>query len=129
MYRETIKLETQKDSCTNITNLVNKAVKNSKVKEGMCNIFLPATTAGLTLNEDDILLNADFLRQFKKIDENKIYSHPNNAFSHLRAAMARQDMNIPVTKNALSLGTWQSILLWEFDTKEREREIVVTVVE
>ncbi|MBI2578710.1 MAG: YjbQ family protein [Candidatus Aenigmarchaeota archaeon] len=114
-------------SFIDITKEVLSVIAKSRIREGTCNVFLPATTAGLLLNEKDRMLLEDFKKMFMLIDENKIYHHPSNAFSHLRASMLRSDVTFPIADGKAVLGTWQSIILWEFDVEPRKRSVVVTV--
>lgn len=128
LFRKVLRIKTKINNCVDITRDVAKVVSECAFPEGSCNIFLKATTAGMTLNEADMLLKQDFVKLFKElVDEKKIYAHGNNSFSHLRASMLNQSLTIPVSGSALALGKWQSILLWEFDINERERELVVTI--
>ena len=128
IFRESFEVKTETLNYVDITKDIEKLVEKSKVKEGLCHIFLPGTTAGIILNEMDHFLIEDFKRVFRQlIDDKKMYSHPDNAYSHLRAALLQQSISLPVSKSKLMRGTWQSILLWEFDVKSRARQIVVTV--
>lgn len=129
LFRKNLEIETKRDGFIDITNEIEKMVEESNVKEGLCNIFLPATTAGLVMNENERMLIEDFKRFFdKSVPDDKLYNHPSNAFSHLRANLAATEKTIPVSHGKLVLGTWQSILLWEFDINKRKREVVVTVM-
>jgi secondary thiamine-phosphate synthase enzyme len=129
LFRDTIEVETKNGmSFVDITDQVVKLVYGCKIEEGICNIFLPGTTAGLMVNENDRMLMEDFMRFFRTVDEKKLYSHPSNAFSHLRANLARAELTIPVSNRKLLLGKWQNILLWEFDVDSRKRELIISVV-
>jgi secondary thiamine-phosphate synthase enzyme len=129
LFRKNIKLKTRKNEFIDLTNDINKLVKESKVDEGLCHVFLPATTAGLIMNENEKLLIEDFRRFFSKLlPSDKLYNHSSNAFSHLRANLASTEKTIPVSGGKLLLGTWQSIMLWEFDIENRDREIVITII-
>ncbi|MBI4018391.1 MAG: YjbQ family protein [Candidatus Aenigmarchaeota archaeon] len=129
LHRDIIGLSTKGGlSFIDITADVAGIVQRSGVKEGTCSVFLPATTAGLLLNEKDRMLLEDFKKLFQSIDEKKIYHHPSNAFAHLRASMLRSDITFPVSKGEPRLGAWQSIILWEFDAKPRKRSVTVTVM-
>jgi len=130
LYRDAIELETKKGtSFIDITQQLRDIVENCKIKEGVCNIFLPATTAGLYLNEKDRMLLEDFKKHFSShVGEKKMYHHSGNAFSHMRASMLRNDLTLPVSNGKLILGAWQSILLWEFDTESRNRSVIVTII-
>jgi len=128
LFRKTLELGTRKNKFIDITEDVKKIVEESNIKEGLCNIFLPATTAGLVMNENERMLMEDFKRFFdKSVPDDRPYNHPSNAFSHIRANLTATEKTIPVANCKLVLGTWQSILLWEFDVNNRKREIVVTV--
>jgi secondary thiamine-phosphate synthase enzyme len=128
-FRDIFEVKTSKDmSFIEITDKINSIIVASQLQEGICNIFITATTAGLMINENERMLLEDFIRLFKKLTpEEKLYSHPSNAFSHIRANMLKQDLTIPVSRGKLVLGTWQSIILWEFDIEPRKREIIVTI--
>lgn len=129
LFRDTIEIETQKGiSFLDLTDRIAKMVYDCNIQEGVCNVFLPGTTAGLMINENDRMLIEDFKRFFQIIDEKKLYSHPSNAFSHLRANLLRPEITVPVSNRKLLLGRWQSILLWEFDAEPRKRELIITVV-
>ena len=128
LYREIIEVETKKGiDCMDITKHVSDIAAKSMVHSGMCSVFLAATTAGLMLNEHELMLIEDFKRFFRQVDESRLYNHPSNAFSHIRAGMLRAGVTIPVEGSRLMLGRWQSILLWEFDIEPRKRKVVVTV--
>ncbi len=128
LFRDVIEIETEKGiSYIDITERVVKLVKDCKILEGVCNIFVTATTAGLMLNENDRMLAEDFKRHFAAIDEKKLYSHPQNAFSHLRANLLDTEKTVPVSNGRLLLGNWQSVLLWEFDKEPKKREVIITV--
>ena len=128
LYRDIIKLETESNRFYDITASVAEIVQKCGIQEGLCNVFIPGTTAGIILNENDRLLIEDFRMLFEKTaPEEKLYSHPSNAFSHLRASLTDCEKTIPVSNGGLVLGTWQNIILWEFDVNPRNRDIVVTV--
>jgi secondary thiamine-phosphate synthase enzyme len=130
IYQRILQLETKRGiSYVDITLGVKDIVNESGIKNGICNIALKSTTAGLLINEKDLLLLKDFEKFFEKlVEENKLYAHPDNAFSHLRAAILRNEITLPVKDGKLILGTWQSILLFEFDVEDRKREVIVTVM-
>jgi len=130
IYQRVLKFETRRGiSYVDITLGVKDVVKESGIKRGVCNIALKSTTAGMVTNEKDMLLLKDFERFFKElVREDRLYAHPDNAFSHLRAAILKNEITLPVKNNELVLGTWQSILVFEFDVRNRKREVVVTVI-
>jgi len=129
LYRDFFEIKTETGNFYDITKQISDMVKKSKAEDGLCNIFVPATTAGLMINENDRMLLEDFRRLFKSLaPDNKLYQHPENAQSHLRASMLSQNLSIPIANGKLLLGVWQSIILWEFDVRARERKIIMTVI-
>ena len=128
-FRNIIEVNTKKGvSFVDITDKIESVVKSCQIQEGLCNIFITATTAGLMINENERMLFEDFIRLFEKLTpEEKLYSHPSNAFSHIRANLLKTDYTIPISRSKLVLGTWQRIILWEFDVEPRKREIIVTL--
>lgn len=128
LYRDVIEIQTEPQKFYDITQHVSAIVAKSKVKDGLCHVFIQHTTAALWLNENDRLLLEDIRRLLEAMaPEKKIYQHPDNAYSHLRASLLRAECTLPVANGSLALGTWQSLMLWEFDTDKRTRKIVVTV--
>lgn len=128
LFRTLIRVKTARDTATDVTDAIHDALSECVIKEGTCHLYLPATTACLALNENDTLLLRDFLSFAKTLArEEAMYAHPENAHSHLRAAVFGQDKTIPFSDGRLVLGQWQRVLLWEFDTHSRERELVISV--
>ena len=114
-----------------ITSLVEEEVRNSGVKQGLVNIFLPHASAGLMINENaDPNILADIQ---KKVDEliplHDSYLHDridNNAAAHIKAAFFRPEFTLQIRDGRLQLGTWQQIMLAEFDgPRERHLRIMV----
>lgn len=129
VYTEIIKLKTKPKKFFDITEKVSKAVKNSEIGAGMCFIFSPASTASIILNEDEPMLMKDLEDALEKISsEEKLYHHSDNAHSHIRAMLLDCNKSVPVESKKLILGNWQHILFAEFDIKERDREVVITVM-
>jgi secondary thiamine-phosphate synthase enzyme len=128
IFRDVIELDTESGKFYDVTEQIRDVVKQCAIREGTCNLFLTATTAGLLLNEYDRMLMADFLKAHELLTpEDKFYHHPENAHSHIRASLLNQSLTFPVANGDLALGDWQSILLWEFDVKPRSRKIIITI--
>jgi len=129
LFRDVLTCKTQPNKRLDITKHVQKIIQKYRVQDGLCNIFLKATTAGIMLNEDDKMLMADMEKHFEALaPKDKIYHHSENAHSHIRSAMLNQSITIPIANGQLLMGSWQNIILWEFDVKERERIVVVTMI-
>ncbi|GAB4114983.1 MAG: secondary thiamine-phosphate synthase enzyme YjbQ [Candidatus Caldatribacteriota bacterium] len=107
-----------------ITNQVQRVVEESKITEGLCLVFIPHTTAGVTINENaDPSVKQDILMEINKripFDDN--YSHlEGNSAAHIKASLIGFSVSIPIINNHLILGTWQGICFCEFDGPRRRR--------
>jgi len=130
LFRDYINVQTKKGiSNVDLTKDIVNIISKSGVKEGLCSVFCEHTTAGLIINERDLMLLKDFERYIKnEIPEDKLYQHPSNGHSHLRSLFSNTEVTIPVSEGKPVLGQWQSIMLWEFDVDDRDRTIAVTVM-
>jgi secondary thiamine-phosphate synthase enzyme len=114
----------------NITGLVQRAVEESGVEQGVAVVFVPHTTAGVTINENadpdvvhDLLLGLD--RAFPK---SPAYRHgEGNSHAHLKASAMGSSVTVLVEAGRLKLGTWQGIYFCEFDGP-RQRQVFVQVL-
>lgn len=113
-----------------ITRQVEEVVGRSGVDHGICYVFVPHTTAGVTLNENaDPSVRKDIISTLDRlVPWEGAYSHgEGNAAAHIKAALVGCSKNIPIVEGRLRLGTWQGIFLCEFDGP-RSREIIVQPV-
>ncbi len=113
-----------------VTEKVNQAVARSGVRTGLCNLFVPHTTAGIIVSENwDPDVTRDMLAQLEKIvPRDGGYRHgEGNSQAHILSAMVGTSINIPVRNGRLALGRWQGVMFAEFDGP-RERGLSVTVV-
>jgi len=117
-----------------ITDQVAKIVEKSKVKEGICLISCPGSTTGLTTIEYEDGLVEDLQKVLDKIAPmTKDYEHCKkwgdcNGYAHIRSALLKPFLAVPIENNRPLLGTWQQIVLIDFDNRARTREITVKVV-
>jgi secondary thiamine-phosphate synthase enzyme len=120
MAYETLKISTS-DRCQfiDITDRVQSLVSGSGIKDGVCVVFVPHTTAGVTINE-----NADpnVVRDLKTVLEKLIpWSHASyrhaegNSAAHAKASVMGPSLTLIISEGVLQLGTWQSIYFCEFD--------------
>ncbi len=112
-----------------ITDRVQQAVHESGVKEGLCALFVPHTTAGLLINENaDPSVAADILAALDRlVPRQGPYRHlEGNAAAHIKASLAGTSQTLLVQDGRLMLGTWQGIYLAEFDGPRR-RQVYVSV--
>jgi secondary thiamine-phosphate synthase enzyme len=116
-----------------ITSRIQEAIRKSGTKDGFCIVSCLGSTAGLTTIEAEPELLKDFKEFIERIiPSNKEYHHDSvwgeaNGFSHLRSALFRPFLTIPIENGKPILGTWQQVVLINFDNREREREVVVKV--
>lgn len=118
----------------NITEKVKSLVEQSKIQEGLAVVFVKGSTAAVTTIEPDENLYNDLRLALDKImPMNYSWQHhktwgDNNGGSHLRASLLGPSVAIPVENGSLVLGTWQQIVLIDFDTSPRNRIIYVTLL-
>lgn len=114
-----------------ITGKVRQHLKQENFTSGLATLFVTGSTAALTTIEYEPGLIEDLKEFVEKITpSNRRYHHDerwndDNGFSHLRAALFGPSLSIPIEKGQLCLGTWQQIVLLDFDNRERTREITV----
>ena len=117
-----------------ITDKVSKIVKDSKVKEGICLISSSGSTCGITTIEYEEGVIEDLKRILEKIvPMSEDYEHCKkwgdcNGYAHIRSALLKPFLAVPVEDGKLVLGTWQQIIYLDFDNRSREREILVKIV-
>jgi len=117
-----------------ITDLVSAAVGESWIAAGIATIFVVGSTAALTTIEFEPGAIADLNRLFEEIAPRRgEYRHhlrwgDDNGSSHVRAALLGPSLTIPFADTQLIVGTWQQIMLLEFDTRPRRREVVIQIV-
>jgi secondary thiamine-phosphate synthase enzyme len=119
----------KKEEFIDITAEVQSAVKKSKIDNGICYIYVPHTTCGLTINENaDPSVRVDIISKLKDIvPDNGFYRHTEgNSPAHIKSSLMGHSINVLVEDNHLSLGTWQGIFLCEFDGP-RTREVWVKI--
>ena len=110
-----------------ITSLVQKEISESGITEGICTVYVPHTTAGITINEGaDPAVCRDILEKLKElVPPDAGYRHmEGNADSHIKASLMGSSVSVLVEKGHLVLGTWQKIFFCEFDGP-RSRKVYV----
>ena len=117
-----------------ITDKVSKIVKDSKVKGGICLISSPGSTAGITTIEYEEGVIEDLKRILEKIAPmSEDYEHCKkwgdcNGYAHIRSALIKPFLAVPIENGKLVLGQWQQIVYLDFDNRPREREMMVKIV-
>lgn len=129
MYYEFFQ-ETDKEGFYNITDKVKEVVAKSKLDEGLCVVYCPHTTAGITINENaDPDVVSDILSGLDKAfpDRKEFRHYEGNSAAHLKASCLGCSETIIIQDNKLVLGTWQGIYLCEFDGP-RDRRFFVKII-
>jgi secondary thiamine-phosphate synthase enzyme len=129
VYREIVVRTSKRREIINITRYLDDIVKESGVSEGVAVVFLPHATAAIIANEDEPLLSEDLYNFFEKLaPEKEDYEHnriDNNADAHLLSSLFKQFYIFPIHDGKLVKGTWQELLLAEFDGPRTRRVVIV----
>lgn len=116
-----------------ITSDVSRTVSESGLKQGEVLIFVPGSTAAITTIEYESGAVRDLKEAIERLVPTGIpYRHDarwgdGNGFAHVRAALLGPSLTVPLIKGRLALGTWQQIVLVDFDHEPRERRVLVTI--
>ncbi len=119
----------------NITDSVVAAAAKSGIRDGIVTVFVVGSTAGITTTEyEPGLANYDLETAFEKIaPKNARYEHEetwhdDNGHAHVRASLLGASITVPIVDGRLTLGTWQQIILVDFDTRPRNRTIICQIL-
>jgi len=119
----------------NVTTQVQRALDDSGLTAGIIIVFVKHTTAAVLVIEDEPGIRADTKTLWDRlIPEDPAWQHntrnpgEDNAHSHLRAQLQGSSVTIPFNDGRLSLGTWQQIVVVDFDTRSRTRDLIVQVI-
>ena len=110
------------------------ATAEAGLDRGIATVFVVGSTAGVTTIEFERGAVADLNAVFEQLAPRAgDYEHhrrwgDDNGSSHVRAALLGPSLTVPITDSAPALGTWQQVMLLEFDTRGREREVIVQIV-
>ena len=121
---------TARNQMVDITDEVKKAVSESGVKDGLCFIFVPHTTAGVTINENaDDDVKTDIINALNRlIPQRGDYRHvEGNSDAHIKATLVGSSVVLAIEDGRPVLGTWQGVLFCEFDGP-RKRKVIVKCV-
>lgn len=117
-----------------ITSQVQESLKDLNLKDGIVTVFVPGSTAGITTIEYESGAVSDLKDAFERLMPRDIpYEHnkrwgDGNGFSHVRAAFCKASLTIPFINHRLVHGTWQQIVLVDFDNRTRERRIILQIM-
>ena len=118
-----------------LTAEIAAAIESGGIRDGIVTAFVIGSTAALTTTEfEPGLVDHDLAAFFERLaPEDGDYAHEatwndDNGHSHLRASLLGPSITVPLVGGGLTLGTWQQIVLLDFDTRPRDRQIVVQVI-
>jgi len=130
-YREQTYRGTTGTDIHDVTGDVRSAVEDMGIRDGTVTVFTPGSTAAVTTIEYESGVLADLERAIERLaPRSDHYDHDarwgdGNGYSHVRAALLGPSLHIPVIGGMLALGTWQQIVLLDFDNRPRERRVLV----
>ena len=133
VYSTEFELDTEGEfQIFDITLNVRNAIKESGIRNGLVNVFIPGATGAIITMEYEPRLVEDTKNLIEKlVPKGSGYHHDyqdDNAHSHLRASLLSPEVTLPVNNGEPVLGTWQQIVFLEMDTRGRERKILITIV-
>jgi len=135
VYQKSFRISTRgRCDMLDITPQVQRILAESKLKNGVVNVSGMGSTVAVTTIEYEPGALADLARALEKIaPTNSDYAHnarwgDDNGYAHLRSALMGTAKSYPLRDGALHLGTWQQLVLCDFDDRPRDRQIIVTVV-
>jgi secondary thiamine-phosphate synthase enzyme len=127
MHRISIQTQ-QKRQVIDLSDQINDILREANFADGLCNVFVQHTTAALSTADLDPGTDLDMLDAFASMIPHLHYRHPHNpkhAPDHILATLIGPSVTVPVEAGKLALGTWQRVVLFEFDGP-RERQLVLT---
>jgi len=119
------------NECIDMTERVQRAVHEAGITHGLATIFVPGSTAGVTTIEYEPGLVGDFQEALRRLfPEDLRYRHHDapgeeNGFAHLRSSFIGPSLIVPIVGGRLHLGTWQQIILVDFDIRARQRSVLI----
>ena len=117
-----------------LTSSVNAYIEKLEIKNGAVTLFVPGSTASLTTIEYESGVIKDLIKAIDRLAPEDLYYEHNerwgdgNGYSHVRAALLGPSLHIPIIDGRVILGTWQQIVLIDFDNRSRKRRIVLQVM-
>ncbi len=114
-----------------ITTQIDREISNSNVSNGIANIFISGSTAGISTIEYESGLISDFKEMWNRnVPSNTPYQHDQrwgdgNGHAHVRASLLGPSLVVPFVNKKMTLGTWQQVVVVDFDNRPRSREIVL----
>lgn len=117
-----------------LTDKVSELLSESGIINGLVNIFVSGSTVGLSMMENEPGLQRDLPQILEKlIPSDKNYTHnqtwgDGNGYAHLRSSLLPPSLTVPFAGGQLLLGTWQQVVLLDFDNRARQREVLISII-
>lgn len=134
MQQTKIEIETPGRGLIDITAQVQACIAKAEGQTGLCNIYVPHTSASLLLNENwDADVQRDLEAFFARLvpDGDPLFVHtsegPDDMPAHIRTALTQTSITIPIVGGQLATGTWQGLFLWEHRIAPHRRKLIVTI--
>jgi len=135
VFTDTLSLRTKGFSdVIDITSKVEGILRSSEIQEGLLTVFCPGSTGAVTTLEYEAGVVRDLQKAIERLAPVDIdYEHDRrwgdgNGFAHVRAALMKPSLSVPVAAGKLALGTWQQIVFIDFDNRKRERSLIVQIL-
>jgi len=132
---EHIHLDTTPDmEIVDISDRIRDLIRRNRIESGQVTVFVPGSTGGITTIEHEPGLLKDlpeFWEQMVPADKTYHHNetwHDGNGHSHIRAALTKPDLTVPIVDGELTLGTWQQIIFVDYDVPARKRKLVVQII-
>ena len=131
-HKDTLEFRTNGKNMYPITDVIARAIREWKIQEGMCFLYIPHASASLTISESyDPSAKCDVEQFYERaVPENQPwFQHtlegPDDSPSHIRATLTQTSLSVPIDNGKLSLGTWQGIFLFEHRTRSQRRQVYI----
>lgn len=135
IINQKIALHTKGDcDIIDVTSEIERRISDAGISTGTVTVFVPGSTAGITTIEFESGVLSDLKAMWDRIvPKNLTYAHDRrwgdgNGYSHVRASMLGPSLTIPLMNGKLMLGTWQQLVLVDFDNRPRSRQIVLQIM-
>jgi len=135
IHNETIELQTGGfPDIIDLSHQIDEVLTGSGIRNGVMTIFVPGSTAGVTTIEYEPGLLQDLPALCEKLAPRGVtYQHDEtwhdgNGYAHLLAALFKPSLQVPVIDGSLTLGTWQQVVLTDFDNRSRRRKLIIQIM-
>jgi len=130
-----ISLQTKGDcDIIDITSQVQQQLSETEITDGVVTVFITGSTAGVTTIENEPGLIADFKAMWERVVPKNIECRHDrawgegNGYSHVRASLLGASLAVPFNNKKLSLGTWQQLVVVDFDNRPRSRQVLLQIM-